>query len=251
SFADLVDVINPLQHIPVVSALYRSVTGDEIAPGPRIAGGALFGGPIGAAVAALNASVEQETGKDLGGHVMAFLDSPEPAPSPTESGGVMAASADTLLPEAGFVTAAGDPNAIPDLAALAPLPTMQPASPEPRFAESPGAPDGQAPINLAALGPLPASSTASAAAQSMLRRAQSEEQAYAAVSLGPIQRAPAEDQPKSGSPADSPPGALASEGGWFTEVMLAALDQSGAVGKYEAAARLSSRATDGAGPVLR
>lgn len=51
-FADLLDVINPLQHIPVVSQIYRHLTGDSIRAPFRIAGGALFGGPLGAAFAA-------------------------------------------------------------------------------------------------------------------------------------------------------------------------------------------------------
>ncbi|ADZ72270.1 hypothetical protein [Polymorphum gilvum] len=52
-FADLVDLVNPLQHIPIVSDIYRAVTGDRIADGPRYAGNALYGmalgGPIGMA----------------------------------------------------------------------------------------------------------------------------------------------------------------------------------------------------------
>ena len=46
-FADLLDVINPLQHIPVIANLYRAITGDQISPPARMAGGTLFGGPIG------------------------------------------------------------------------------------------------------------------------------------------------------------------------------------------------------------
>ena len=48
TFGDLIDIVNPLQHIPVVSNIYRSITGDTIAPAMEIAGGALFGGPLGA-----------------------------------------------------------------------------------------------------------------------------------------------------------------------------------------------------------
>ena len=33
TFSDLMDIINPLQHIPVVSSIYRSLSGDEIDPG--------------------------------------------------------------------------------------------------------------------------------------------------------------------------------------------------------------------------
>ena len=47
TFADFVDVINPLQHIPLVSQAYRAITGDEISPGSRLAGATLFGGPVG------------------------------------------------------------------------------------------------------------------------------------------------------------------------------------------------------------
>lgn len=66
TFGDVLDVINPLQHIPVVSHLYREITGDEISPAARVAGGALFGGPIGLAVATVNAVVEATTGNDIG-----------------------------------------------------------------------------------------------------------------------------------------------------------------------------------------
>lgn len=54
SFADLIDVLNPLQHIPGVAEVYRSVTGDQISEGARYAGNALyglaFGGPVGLSV---------------------------------------------------------------------------------------------------------------------------------------------------------------------------------------------------------
>ncbi|MEC7538792.1 MAG: hypothetical protein VYB59_16055, partial [Pseudomonadota bacterium] len=56
--ADLIDMINPLQHIPVVSSIYRAITGDEISPAARLAGGALFGGPIGFAGAYVSGVVE-------------------------------------------------------------------------------------------------------------------------------------------------------------------------------------------------
>jgi hypothetical protein len=51
TFADLIDIINPLQHIPILSNIYRKLSGDTIDPAARIAGGTLFGGPIGAALA--------------------------------------------------------------------------------------------------------------------------------------------------------------------------------------------------------
>ena len=72
-FLDLIDVINPLQHIPLVGTLYREFTGDEIGALPRIAGSTLFFGPIGAAVSGANVVLETASGKDMGDHVMALL----------------------------------------------------------------------------------------------------------------------------------------------------------------------------------
>ena len=54
TFGDIIDIINPLQHIPIVSSIYRKVTGDVIAPAMEIAGGALFGGPLGAAMSVVS-----------------------------------------------------------------------------------------------------------------------------------------------------------------------------------------------------
>ena len=50
-FDDFLDLINPLQHIPIISTIYREITGDTISDGARIFGGALFGGPPGFAAA--------------------------------------------------------------------------------------------------------------------------------------------------------------------------------------------------------
>ncbi|MDG5497178.1 hypothetical protein [Niveispirillum sp. BGYR6] len=64
SFWDVLDVVNPLQHIPIVNKIYQAVTGDTIKTPAKLAGSALFFGPIGLAVAAADAVVEKETGKD-------------------------------------------------------------------------------------------------------------------------------------------------------------------------------------------
>lgn len=72
TFGDILDVINPLQHIPVVSTLYREWTGDGIDPVPRIAGGALFGGVVGAISSLVNVIVDEISGSDVGAHVLAF-----------------------------------------------------------------------------------------------------------------------------------------------------------------------------------
>jgi hypothetical protein len=73
-FTDFLDVINPLQHIPGVGMIYRSLTGDEIGNGARVAGGGLFGGVFGLAGAAIDAVVDAVTGEDTGTHFMAMVE---------------------------------------------------------------------------------------------------------------------------------------------------------------------------------
>ena len=70
SFLDFLDIINPLQHIPLVSTLYRKITGDEIDPASRLAGSALYGGPIGAVSSLIDVIVEFNTGKTIGEHAL-------------------------------------------------------------------------------------------------------------------------------------------------------------------------------------
>lgn len=74
-FFDVLDMINPLQHIPVVSTIYRNLTGDSIGPAARVVGGAAFGGPIGAAAGIVNALVQMETGKDVTDNMVASVKS--------------------------------------------------------------------------------------------------------------------------------------------------------------------------------
>src|SRR5258708_10637690 len=78
SFRDLIDIVNPLQHLPVVSTLYRWITGDTIGALPRIIGDGIYGGPIGLVAGLFNAAVKQESGKDTGDQVIALLGGGEP-----------------------------------------------------------------------------------------------------------------------------------------------------------------------------
>ncbi len=95
TFGDFVDMINPLQHIPLVGHIYREMTGDMIDPMSRIAGSTLFFGPIGTATAALNVYVEHETGKDIGDHAMAMFDPGQAQPALASSPPVELASTTT------------------------------------------------------------------------------------------------------------------------------------------------------------
>jgi hypothetical protein len=73
TFADLVDMVNPLQHIPVVGHFYRKITGDDIKPVGKIIGGTVFGGPAGFAGGLVNVIVEKETGRDIAGNTIALV----------------------------------------------------------------------------------------------------------------------------------------------------------------------------------
>ncbi len=73
SFSDFIDVINPLQHIPLVSAIYQGLTGDKISNGAKVAGSVLYGGPLGFVTSTINSIIEHESGKDINGHLTAML----------------------------------------------------------------------------------------------------------------------------------------------------------------------------------
>jgi hypothetical protein len=73
SFHDLLDAINPLQHIPIVSTIYRAVTGDEPGNVARVVGDGLYGGVIGVVAGLLDVDVKETTGKDIGENVMSML----------------------------------------------------------------------------------------------------------------------------------------------------------------------------------
>jgi CheY-like chemotaxis protein len=73
TFWDFLDIVNPLQHIPVISTLYRSITGDEIDPAAKIAGGTLYGGPVGAISSLVDVAIDADTGKDIGEHAMTLI----------------------------------------------------------------------------------------------------------------------------------------------------------------------------------
>ncbi|MBI1996892.1 MAG: hypothetical protein HYU31_00905 [Deltaproteobacteria bacterium] len=72
-FRDLLDIINPLQHIPIVATIYRNMTGDNLGMAPRVIGGALWGRIGGFVSGIVNAVVGWFTGKDIGDHIYAAL----------------------------------------------------------------------------------------------------------------------------------------------------------------------------------
>jgi hypothetical protein len=74
SFGDLLDIVNPLQHIPVVSTIYRAITGDQIKTFPKIAGDMLYGGVAGFFSSVADTIFEKITGKNVGDTVLAWVE---------------------------------------------------------------------------------------------------------------------------------------------------------------------------------
>jgi hypothetical protein len=77
-FHDVLDTLNPLQHIPILSTFYRRVTQDQPGAVARIIGDGLYGGgPIGSLIGLasglVNVLVQADTGKDLGEHALALV----------------------------------------------------------------------------------------------------------------------------------------------------------------------------------
>lgn len=83
TFGDVLDAVNPLNHIPVVSELFASATGSAPSTASKLAGGALLGGPIGFVASLATVIFEQATGASPVQAVVAAL-SGEDSPSETQ-----------------------------------------------------------------------------------------------------------------------------------------------------------------------
>ena len=112
SFRDVLDLVNPLQHIPVVGNVYRELTGDTLAPGIRVAGGALFGGPLGAALSVAGLVID-------GARDATATDAAEPAAGAVDR--AVAEGVPATVPRGGWLLAAVSTPAAP-AAAAAPIP---------------------------------------------------------------------------------------------------------------------------------
>ena len=120
SFHDVLDTLNPLQHIPIIDTLYRWVTGDQPGNVARIVGDGIYGGPIGLGVGMLSAAFEAETGKDPGQAVIAAITGADDAK--VTLGAAAAQPAGSAPP-----TTAATPAAAPASAAVPPFAAMPPA----------------------------------------------------------------------------------------------------------------------------
>ncbi|NTU76337.1 MAG: hypothetical protein HGA90_00730 [Alphaproteobacteria bacterium] len=131
-FDDFVDIINPLQHIPVVGFIYRQMTGDEIKPVSRIVGDVAYGALTGSllisgVISIASAAVEQQTGEAPEYMIANALFDLDKGKSTENTGEVMLASADEV-----------EADAATDSATTSPVTPQQPtSSPSPVVAPSP------------------------------------------------------------------------------------------------------------------
>jgi len=231
-FFDFLDIINPLQHLPFVGPMYRELTGDELAAAPRMMGGTLYFGPIGLVGSAIDVVLEELTGNDLGGNIMAMLgerDNASDDGAATTGAEIVETPTETVSIQAGEPTAVGTDAADPVTAwAMAELSYRQaqakqlglsvPAKPYSRLLSEAPVPAAQpaAPATSELQAHFAAERTQIGAIQpDNIRRANA---AYRAADLS-LQRLDTEQaQRRSGSIADN--------GGWFTAAMLDALAKS-------------------------
>lgn len=130
TFGDVLDVVNPLQHLPVVGTAYREITGDTISPAAKIIGGMIFGGPIGMVLAIVNAIFEEATGKEFGTAVADLVTGEDTPTQLADAETAPAAAQDVTAakPEPKTVALATPPAAPPATAtAPATLPNLAPA----------------------------------------------------------------------------------------------------------------------------
>ena len=190
TFFDFLDVINHLQHLPVVSTLYREWSGDTIDPGAKMVGGTLFGGPIGLVGWIANNLTEAVSGMDIGENVVAFFRGD-------------AAQGDQ----------ADAPTQIAEAAPLGQSPAIQTAA----AFETAGGGQERTPVTAARV---------SLATEQAARAAQDtagDTERFAIAQRESGRRAAAFARTPDG--ALPPSGSLAPEGGWFSNAMLSALQQ--------------------------
>jgi hypothetical protein len=103
---DFLDIINPLQHLPIVSFLYRAITGDKIKPAMRILGDIGYGGPTGFMGSVAEVLFEAIFGQDVGATALSFITGGDEAKKDPDKTGDVAADPDAQL-------ASTDPSVAP------------------------------------------------------------------------------------------------------------------------------------------
>src|SRR5436190_3431451 len=125
-FHHLWDVVNPLQHIPVIGTLYRAITGEKLDAVEKIAGDTLYGGLWGAVSSIADVAFEGLTGKSFEETALALFKSDDKvkvastkvvAPTITAGSPVLSADLPTLPAQTDIVAKTALPKGL-DVAAL-------------------------------------------------------------------------------------------------------------------------------------
>jgi len=74
-FHHLWNVVNPLQHVPVIGTIYRAITGEHLDAVEKIAGDTLYGGLWGAIASVADVAFEGLTGKSFEDTALALFKS--------------------------------------------------------------------------------------------------------------------------------------------------------------------------------
>jgi len=126
-FHHLWDVVNPLQHLPVIGTIYRAITGEHLDPVEKIAGDTLYGGLWGAVSSIADVAFESITGKSFEDTALALFKSDDKIKVASTKVAVPTINANVSLPSADLpalpttTVAANAPANIPgsmDVAAL-------------------------------------------------------------------------------------------------------------------------------------
>lgn len=120
SFSDVLDILNPLQHIPIINTIYQHLTGDTEGAVADVAGGTLWTGPIGLVGSLVDLAVKSDTGKSISDNILSWLGL-EDDDKPAATAQAQAQTQQTQQEQAAETSA----PAIVTVQALAPLPARQ------------------------------------------------------------------------------------------------------------------------------
>ena len=91
-FDDLLDIVNPLQHLPIIGTLYRELTGDTMELPARLAGSALYGGVTGFLASLGTFAFEEIVGESADEIMLGLFDSEPVSPDPSRVAGAYQAA---------------------------------------------------------------------------------------------------------------------------------------------------------------
>ncbi len=120
SFSDLLDVLNPLQHIPLVNCVYRDLTGDKEGVMADLVGGALWGGWIGLGAAMGDLVFEDATGKSVGDTVIGLFKDDNPTTAVAQDSQTSAPAAQAAVAQAAVAQATATTTATTTATAASP-----------------------------------------------------------------------------------------------------------------------------------